>query len=232
MDRNAVPDPPWEQIQVYEDALPPELFAEFRALIDPVSHETGDYCSKENTGWWKLDSAPRSIAERVAQHLFKYVDRSYLQDDRFGQRRLVAPVLAGAEWWARLTYLLEEHEPHFDKDERRWEQAGQGELVHPYYGSILYMGEAGGATVILDQRAITEGAKIVATDPPLEETDNCRVCVIQPKPNQYAIFPGWARHWVEPVDAVGSRRTVLYNWWCQEPWQMPTTPTYIPGEKP
>jgi hypothetical protein len=150
--------------------------------------------------------------------------------------RVEAPHLAGVEWWVRLACLDEEPDPHFDKDENRWEQTGdgefEGEMVHPLYSSILYLGDEGGATVIVDQRAITEGVKIVALEPPLEDTEHCRAHVVLPEPNKFVIFPGWARHWVMAAEGEGSRRTLLFNWWTQEPWQMPTSPVLITGEKP
>jgi hypothetical protein len=255
VDRSERPIPEFDRTLTIEEAVNEYIFSDLKTLVSRIPHEGNDYCSKANTGWWPIDpqldakdQVTRCLVEEVARELLPYVSEPYLQED--GQR--VAPVLVGAEWWCRLTYCREEHEWHFDKSEILWET--EGLFRHPYYGSVLYMDDKGGATVVVDQRVITKmrdpdkeaqvwvdledpGAKIVAEqeevvgmDPVLEETGEARAKLTEPKRNRFLRFPGWARHGVLPTEDDGSRRTVLFNWWCWKPPGLTSEPTYLPGE--
>jgi len=194
-----------------DDALPSELF---RELAQVVGQLEGDRCAKEHTGWWPVDREPLSLVERAARIL-----RERALIDR-------VPQIVGAEWWIRIAHAWEEHHWHFDKDEDAWER---GVMKNPELGTVLYLTAEGGPTLVTNQRAIVEGGDVVALEP--SDDEGPKGVEFAPQLGSYFVFPGWARHGVLPSSDRGSRRTLLVNWWTEQPCRMPDEPTYIPGER-
>jgi hypothetical protein len=250
--RSEWPTPHYERTHAIEPAVTPDLFARLVEVLEAISYDDdADYCPAGSAGWWPVDpdlepheQKAVSLVQRVARELLVYAEKSYREPHPLGQRR-VAPQIVGAEWWLRQGRCSDDHPYHVDKSEVLYEEAGL--VRHPYYGSVLYTGNVGGGTHLVNQRLITEqveGAeprtdcppgytshpeKIVGYDPPDGECGEG--VTVEPSPNRYLLFPGWARHGVRPTEGSEIRRTVLFNWWCWEPPGLNKDLIYLPGEE-
>lgn len=213
-------------IAVHEHALQSTVFHTLRRVVEEVPL-TDTVCDQANTGWWPAEQKPRCFVERIADYLLPLVAKSYLRVAH-GQKERVGPQVVGVEWWLRIAPCQVEHDMHCDKDEVLWDT--ERKIRHPYYGSILYLSDAGGPTVICDQAmTLDEAGAPDGFDPPECQDDS--VLVVDPKPNMFVMFPGWARHGVAAQNSTGVRRTLLLNWWCERPRGMPDTPVFLPGER-
>lgn len=242
MFRDERPLPVFERTHAVDPAVTRERFERLVECVNRIPYEDdAEYCPTDSAGWWKIGTDPRCLVEEVARELHYYVRQSYRETDDYGSLRRVAPELVGAEWWVRLGRCSDDHPFHVDKSERLYEETGL--VRHPYYGGVLYTGDVGGPTRILNEWLLTErvpgeqrvspgsgfvvpAEKIVGT----RSAGNGDLVDVHPKPNRYLIFPGWARHGVCPTKGSGVRRTVLFNWWCWEPPGMKKDPVFLPGE--
>jgi hypothetical protein len=240
--RGEVPLPAFARLHAVEPAVTNGRFQRLVACVNRIEYSDGaEYCPADSAGWWPVDQEPRSLVEEVARELYYYARQGYVEDHPVRGRARVAPELAGAEWWVRLSRGSDDHPFHVDKSEILYNESGL--LRHPYYGSVLYTGEVGGPTRLTNEWLLTAAVPgETVTDPygfvaEREEVvgvgrgGDQRVDV-KPFPNRYLLFPGWARHGVCPVpDESEIRRTVLLNWWCWRPPGLSDDPVFLPGEQ-
>lgn len=142
------------------------------------------------THWYPLDAPARLLFEQVIQHLKTLVPngREYV----------------GAEWWFRATTTDTGFPFHFDRDE-----GVRREVISPDLASILYLGNAGGPTVIVD-----------AT--PSRRTAPSAAVAVHPRLGRFVMFPGTLLHGVLPgPPSRWPRVTMLVNWWRTVPRMEP-----------
>mmetsp|Transcript_18463 Transcript_18463/g.30772 ORF Transcript_18463/g.30772 Transcript_18463/m.30772 type:complete len:386 (+) Transcript_18463:134-1291(+) len=99
--------------------------------------EEGERYSEGQTFWMPATATPRCELERLAQGIFAHHTRHARFD----------PSTSGAEWWTQHIDTIDDIGFHFDRDYGLEED---GELCHPLLGTVTYLSEVGGATVILD----------------------------------------------------------------------------------
>jgi hypothetical protein len=141
--------------------------------------------------WFPSGREPQNLIEHVIVCLQKTV--------------LPGSTFAGAEWWFRRELVAVSKRMHFDKDEAL---ARKGLYIHPRLASVLYLTDAGGQTLITDQRCTIDGKTL---SPPAPE----RRVVLAPKQNRYLVFDGALFHGVLPARTgePAERVTLLINWW-------------------
>jgi hypothetical protein len=121
--------------------------------------------------------------------------------------------LKGVEWWVRSRTAAISMHLHFDRDESLARSTGK--MRHPSFSSVLYLDDAGGPTLILDQTTCAGGTSLFPT--------RAERCILSPpKRNSFLIFPGYLRHGVLADPALAERntpprRTLLLNWWDEQP---------------
>jgi hypothetical protein len=126
------------------------------------------------------------LFEQVIQHLRSFVPHGH--------------AFVGAEWWLRAATTDAGFPFHFDRDE-----GIRSSIVSPDLASILYLGNVGGPTVILD-----------AT--PSRTTAPKAGIAVHPRPGRFAMFPGALLHGVLPGrPSRWPRITMLVNWWRSVP---------------
>merc|ERR1711865_788883 len=107
---------------------------------------------------------------------------------------------AGIEWWCKNQSASLGAHFHYDT------AVAEGGLFRPTYSSVLYLADAGGPTVVLDQAADLHYDRWPQV--PQE------VHMVMPKVNRWMVFPGELRHGMIPVDDSKQRRwVILYNFW-------------------
>mmetsp|Transcript_29501 Transcript_29501/g.75754 ORF Transcript_29501/g.75754 Transcript_29501/m.75754 type:complete len:298 (+) Transcript_29501:422-1315(+) len=201
-------------------ALPPAIFKALEELAH-VPNERKTRRSKE-AHWMPVEDAaarslrrPRVLVEQVVQYIYRHVLPFEL------------PGLRGVEWWVHSRAPTEKMHFHFDRDEFLWEH--QRVMKHPTVSSVLYVTDAGGPTLVLDQRHDGDGG--LAPAAPLHGY------VYEPDANSFATFSGDLLHGVLPSGRIqrrlpdadvaddrteedvreGARRvTLLMNWWCSD----------------
>lgn len=143
-------------------------------------------CGNLPLHWMQFAEPPRNFFEQVVHRL----------------REIVAPPAScvGAEYWGRAHAVETGFKFHFDRDE-----AQRDHIVSPALGSILYLSDVGGLTLVFDVgptgvRLPTRGAGVV------------------PLPGRLLTFPGQLLHGVQPGRPHRLPRVVLLvNWWAQRP---------------
>ncbi|CAE8676821.1 unnamed protein product, partial [Polarella glacialis] len=119
----------------------------------------------------------------------------------------------GIEWWCKNQSARLGAHFHYDS------ALQDGGLARPAYSSVLYLSDAGGPTVVLDQVADLHSAKW----PEVPQEGH----VVMPRASRYMVFPGELRHGCMSIDDCREPRfVVLFNFWsyhtpsgpsCQQP---------------
>lgn len=181
----------------FDTALPPALFEAISAMALGLSEGP----NPKGTFWQDLGTPAHTVIAVAASRLF----------------RLVAATkeCAGVEWWVRLRPADVPMGFHFDKDESLIRLTGR--MRHPAYSSVLYLTDAGGPTIVVDQSVSSDGRKL---RPPKAVLG----VLSEPRRNGFLVFPGQLRHAVvagERLDQHGTksvkRGSLLMNWWPERP---------------
>ncbi|MCB0309016.1 MAG: hypothetical protein KDD48_06555 [Bdellovibrionales bacterium] len=182
------------KVRLYENVFPSQWFSHLNKCLRKYSKQTDRI---DGAFWYSFKGSPTNLFEQLIRYLRKIA--------RPGSECI------GAEWWVHSYASDWKKNFHFDRDEYAY--LNTSKWIHPKFGSIVYVSDSGGPTVILDQRVdpkkglIPEQAK--------------KGTLIYPKKNQFAIFAGNLRHGVYPAEFQsknGSNRiTFLINWWHRKP---------------
>ncbi len=176
-----------------DNAAPASVLGELRdqILASRVRRSSRRSTSNDSgTHWYSLDAPARLRFEQVIQHLRTLVPNGH--------------EYVGAEWWFRATTTDTGFPFHFDRDE-----GIRHEVVSPDLASILYLGDAGGPTVIVD-----------AT--PSRRTAPSAAIAVHPRLGRFVMFSGTLLHGVLPGrPSRWPRVTMLVNWWRTVPRMEP-----------
>jgi hypothetical protein len=178
-------------IQRYDAALPPALIA---AVSEMVS-ELYEVAAPPGTFWEPTNCGRPSLMSAVVSALAPIVPGS-------GD-------CVGVEWWARVRSGDEPMSLHQDKDESLLKATGQ--LSHPHFGSVLYLSDAGGPTIVLEPgpAGATPGVG-----------DQSWAALSWPQRNGFLIFRGDLPHGVGALKGgqpTPRRDSLLMNWWRRRP---------------
>lgn len=178
----------------YSSVLPPELLtaltAECHAVADHDSQLPPLANGKYRTHWLPRGRRPRFAVEEAIHHLLK----------------LVRPPAAtvGAEWWVQRVARGDRRATpigwHVDKDEAV--ASHDHYLLHPALGSIMYLTDEGGPTVITDQWS-PHGSGYTPERPR-------EGAVSFPQRNKYTVFHGELLHGVLAADTPAVDRSTVY----------------------
>lgn len=196
------------RVKAWNDVLPDSLTTLLNADIDKIvpyeatSGTLKDY--KKVTRFLKSTHRAKTAIEVTIRYMEEIV-KPWEYTDHY----------EGAEWWVQQVPTDQKGKIgfHLDKDESV--ASNQMRLVHPIWGSIMYLTNSGGCTLIFDQYSPTGNGYF---PDPYEEGE--MVC---PEANKYAIFNGTYLHGVLPgrddhrVAEETTRRTFLVNFWGKMP---------------
>jgi hypothetical protein len=168
------------RVGAFDGVLPTRVLRELRTAV------VTSRARSHGTHWYALAASARPGFEQVIQDL-----RRHLPD---------AHEIVGAEWWFRASAADADFPFHFDRDE-----AIRTSVVSPHVASILYLGHAGGPTLVLDAR-------------PTRATAPTSGLAVHPRPGRFVMFPGALLHGVLPGRPDRwPRVTMLINWWRSVP---------------
>eukprot|EP00808_Paulinella_micropora_P029955 g79967.t1 len=198
----------------FDDVLPAELL---RAVESAAHRENKEY----DSFWYVLPRdgltfAPaRNAIEQTLEFICKTVALQMVR--KTGAK--------GIEWWVHKRPSGAHMPMHFDKDEGLF--ARKQQLKHPQVSSVLYLTDAGGATLVVQQTCASQDITQMFPRKPRAGVS----CA--PKRNRYFHFPGNLLHGVLPaepiVQKVGDRVeidreaehlpriTLLLNLWSRRP---------------
>jgi hypothetical protein len=163
----------------YDNAIP-------AAWLRRLRKQVADCRGAKSNGWYSLSERPRTFFEQVVRHLHPIA-------------RPGADCI-WAEYWMRVQPPTAVFHFHFDRDE-----AIRTSFVCPKLGSILYLSDAGGPTLIVD---LTPTSRAVPK----------RGVAMVPRGGRYAIFPGSLLHGVQGGERNRWPRIAFYvNWWAHKP---------------
>ncbi|MEW5317680.1 MAG: hypothetical protein WDW38_008962 [Sanguina aurantia] len=200
---------------VLESPLGSDAQQAVAAALDPLSPYWPDHCYGEDSTpffsyLYPLAQPPSDIIERAITDLAAVLKRC-------PHTAAAMEGVVAAEWWAHCRDPRDPHQLHFDVDERALRQATSYKRVHPVLSSVLFMGQTGGPTLVLDQNPLQ----------PLAD----KAWAVHPSPGRYLVFPGDMLHGVLPgLDSTageaasghdgaaaathGNRRvTLIVAWW-------------------
>lgn len=190
-------------VRTYTGVFPPSLLVrlekECRLIAEFEKTQPSLLNSKYSTRWFPKGQLPRTAIEEAIVRLRKIANPG--------------PKNVGAEWWIQMV----DAGPggsigwHVDKDESV--ASNKHYLLHPELGSIFYLTDVGGPTVITEQWS-PHGSGYV----PEKATHGF---ISRPERNKYLIFHGELLHGVAgggTTQPVGTKRlTFLVNWWDVKP---------------
>lgn len=198
-----------DKINLFEDALPGELFRRLRRAVKSVGAERMEDMGTYNTTFWlPINTKPTNVVEESLHLLFTLVQPG--------------PECIGMEWWLGRLRRGESLPFHTDRDRSLRKETGQ--IVHPLWSSILYLNRfPASPTIVLDQVLSPDGKSWI---PPKAECGRTLDAI----PNHYVVFRGDLRHGVvTQEDGTGSRHangksasnelrlTLLVNYWNRRP---------------
>ncbi|MEV0381668.1 hypothetical protein [Nonomuraea sp. NPDC050643] len=174
--------------KVFDDALPPSLLAALISAAGEMPHRTVSF-------WTDLRATEPPLIAAVFSHLRALVDLPGLDADE-----------AGVEWWVRRAPAYHFQSWHVDKDEALF--MSEQVVRCPAAATILYLGDAGGPTIVSSQVCAQDGSRLVPRR--LE-----RAWTVEPHLNRFVVCRGDAAHAVLPSRDHGQRvRTSMpINWW-------------------
>lgn len=186
-----------------DNALPLGLYQELNERLHhteaPEIASYGLGAHRYHSFWFSLRDTPRTLIEHAIVLLASQVPCS--------------SEFEGVEWWTLSVPAGRGLAWHFDMD---LEKSRRKVVVHPSLSSVLYLGDAGGPTIIVDQRLTSSGERVPATPG--------RGMAYLPAPNRFGAFDGGLRHAVAGLDAASAsatRRSLLVNWWRSKPEPSP-----------
>ena len=202
-------------VQAYADALPPALFEAVSRDATAVARDgmgSQDKFGKKTTWWLALRDRkhralkPRSAIEAAIHHLFQ---RDFGAGDAEAHRSI-----AGAEWWIQEQASHDDIGFHYDKDEAFATE--QMTMKFPEVSTVTYLQADGAPTLVLNQT--TPDGNLEIPETPTEGW------LCYPQRNKHLLFRGNLQHGVSGrlsraprSAALGSRRTLLINWWREAP---------------
>eukprot|EP00933_Yihiella_yeosuensis_P025529 TRINITY_DN1979_c1_g1_i1.p1 TRINITY_DN1979_c1_g1~~TRINITY_DN1979_c1_g1_i1.p1 ORF type:complete len:534 (-),score=105.01 TRINITY_DN1979_c1_g1_i1:11-1612(-) len=193
---------PWPAIAVWDNALNDDLFQRVRESIDDLCVWRVKSPARLCTFWLARGEEPRTAAEVAGRALLRLLGHDE-QD------------FVGMEWWCR--NQSSQMGAHFHYDTAlsvpgisHKEVEERTNYVRPAYASVLYLGDVGGPTVVLDQEANPGGGHVPSV--PLAGYS------VATKSNRWMAFPGELRHGGLSLGKSSSsakepRFVVLYNFW-------------------
>ena len=199
-------------VQAYVDVLPPALFEAVAREAAAVVRESmkGDYKFGKRTTWWLplhtkdgAPLAPRSAIEAAVHQLHQHA---------FGG--MPVKLIVGAEWWVQEQQSHADIGFHYDKDEAF--ASNQMTMLFPEVSTVTYLESEGGPTLVLNQTT-PDGNEEVPETP-------VHGYLCYPQRNKHLVFRGNLQHGVcgqlsraARSQQLGSRRTLLVNWWRSAP---------------
>jgi len=165
-----------ELADVLDDALPMPLVAQLQKTFKPDSlFWSAHHYEHPSTGYfsyvYQLHEPPSNVVEQAIHQIYR-------------QASLFRPALSEArlaEWWLHSRPHSSGHQLHFDTDEESLRD-GRTQALCPIASTVTYLeSEAGGPTVIIDQRLGDD-----------KLGDRCSL--IGPKDNRLVVFDGNLLH--------------------------------------
>ncbi|CAE7217732.1 unnamed protein product, partial [Symbiodinium natans] len=191
---------PSPSVRLWDAALPEELFELVRESVDDLCIWRTKSPSRMSTFWLDRSAEPRTAAEVAGRELLKLMGEDYQQ-------------YLGIEWWCRNQAAQMGAHFHYDTAISGCEGgAASAELIRPTFSSVLYLGDVGGPTVVLDQVASSQ-SKLCPRLPGMAWT-------VATSPNRWLVFPGTLFHGAasfgaREVQPTAPRFVVLYNFWAE-----------------
>eukprot|EP00439_Symbiodinium_sp_Y106_P039584 s4991_g4.t2 len=188
-------------VRLWDAALPEELFGLVRESVDDLCVWRTKSPAKMNTFWLDRSSEPRTAAEVAGRALLGLLG----QDDHQQYR--------GIEWWCRNQAAQMGAHFHYDTAISGCEGAvASSESLRPTLSSVLYLGDVGGPTMILNQVASSQ-AKLF---PPMPD----RGWTVATRRNRWLVFPGNLFHGAVSFGAneaqpTAPRFVILFNFWAE-----------------
>ncbi|CAJ1452064.1 unnamed protein product [Effrenium voratum] len=199
--------------QVWDGVLSLELLELLRHSVDDLCVWRAKNPKKMSTFWLDRRAEPRTAAEVAGRILLKLAGKD--PDD-----------FAGIEWWGRNQCARMGAHFHYDTAISGCES--DDPAPRPVFSSVLYLGDVGGPTVILQQ--VADGGCHVPAVP-------ARGWAVATVANRWLCFDGRLRHGAcsfglrEPR-ANEQRQVLLYNYWKLRPappsCQVPHFEDYLP----
>ena len=158
---------------------------------------------KRATFWYDVNDKPRFALEEIVQQILKldFPNESYKKHG-----------IIGCEWWSQVRKPNEDITFHFDKDEGY--ATREKIFKFPYIGTVTYLTECGGPTMIFDHRTNNKNSFYT----PKEPRDGF---ISMPAIGKHIKFDGELFHGVmgamNSVTKESSRITFLINYWQYKP---------------
>ena len=204
--------------RLIDGALPPAILPALRREAAVAHARRGDVST-----WWTSSEQLSAAAGAPASASATECALAMLLHHASGGDLEVSRRVVGAEWWVQHRSLSAPKGFHFDVDQEQ--QRRVGALRSPALSSILYLTDAGGPTLILDQVATicSWSGHVLLSPPEPAEAD-----VIHPLANRFVLFRAACLHGCLPPLGAGcgvegaeaaeqpKRTTLLVNWWIGE----------------
>lgn len=202
----AMGDWPDSAAWLVRDALPARLLAAAAADSDAMAAVAPNFwVPRAAIEAAAGEPGPRTLAEQVVCALYERSLKAELPDD-----------WAGAEWWCQVYKPCRGLPFHFDKDEELMKATG--EMRHPAVSCVVYLNTAEecagpvplGATLVMQQRFDAE-AGCGVPEPSRHDV------IAWPAENCVLAFDGALAHGVLDSASTRVRRSMLVNWWREQP---------------
>ena len=149
------------------------------------------------------------VHNHTSRNKLEYLILNHLAPLVIGSAETMAHDWKGIEWWIQHRDLNDSKEFHLDTAISYCRDAGYESLdrcpFYPAVGTVLYLDEVGGPTVVLDQVMSACGLS-----PPIPES----ITVVHPERNKMLLFRGDLLHGVLNSNAAAEKRlTLLVNYW-------------------
>ncbi|CAE7753596.1 unnamed protein product [Symbiodinium sp. CCMP2456] len=187
-------------VRLWDAALPEELFGLVRESVDDLCVWRTKSPAKMNTFWLDRSAEPRTATELAGRALLRLLGQDHKQ-------------YRGIEWWCRNQAAQMGAHFHYDTAISGCEGAAVSpESLRPTLSSVLYLGDVGGPTMILNQVA-TSQAKLF---PPMPD----RGWTVATRRNRWLVFPGNLFHGAVSFGAneaqpTAPRFVILFNFWAE-----------------
>lgn len=191
---------------VFAGGVPDSLRNDCQTVFTARDAGKGKY-SAGDTFWVpaSADKTQLSQLELVALQLFKYHTRP--------AEGLFDPSTSGAEWWTQCVRPIDDIGFHWDRD---YSLEDNGIALHPLVGTVTYLGDVGGPTVLANK--ISSNSLEESVVGPI--TNTSAFMISRPRTGKHMCFDGRLLHaapgrlaklWDGPT--TGTRMTLLMNVW-------------------